>query len=150
MTFPADGDLIDMLYDQHQQIKNALMNIEAAAGGAGKETAFTELRSLVHSHESAEREIVHPATRDFAGEGDVASALGAEELEIDEALAQLAGLGTVDGDFDARFAELRAAVLAHIEHEEREEFPALRAALTPEKLVQLGAKLLAAGQATRR
>jgi hemerythrin superfamily protein len=143
MTFLAGGDLIDVLYDQHLQIKNALARVESAVG-SDKEAAFAELRSLLHAHEMGEQEIVHPATRDFAGEGDIASALLAEEQDADEALAQLSALGTTDGDFDARFAEFRAAVLAHAEHEEQEEFPALRASLAPEQLVSLGAKLLSA------
>ena len=143
MTPSINDDAIDVLLTQHQQIKQAFARV-AESTGAAKADAFAELQALLRAHELGEQDIIHPATRNLAGEGDVADGRVAEELEADEALAQLAGLGISDGDFDARLAELQAAVLTHAEHEENEEFPALRRALTPEQLGSLGAQLLAA------
>jgi hemerythrin superfamily protein len=133
MVALAGGNLIDVLMNQHQQIRNTLARVQTRTVPE-RSIAFDELRTLLRAHEAGEQELVHPATRDFAGEGDIAGARLAEEQAADRALAEL-----VD-----RFAAFRDAVLRHAELEEVEEFPRLRAVLTQERLISMGGRLLAA------
>jgi hemerythrin superfamily protein len=141
MVTLAGGDLIDVLMNQHQQIRNTLARVQA---GPARSAALDELRLLLRAHEAGEQELVHPATRDFAGEGDIAGARMAEEQAADRALAELVDLGVDHDSFDERFAAFRDSVLRHAELEELEEFPRLRAVLTQERLVSMGGRLLAA------
>ncbi len=143
MVMLAGGDLIDVLMNQHQQIRNTLSRVRAQSGSA-RAAAFDELRLLLRAHEAGEQELVHPATRDFAGEGDIAGARLAEEQAADRTLTELVELGVDHTSFDERFAAFHDAVLRHAELEEEEEFPTLRAVLTQERLISLGGRLLAA------
>lgn len=59
-------------------------------------------------------------------EDRVIDALLEEENQSKRTLEALEKMGTSAEAFDTLFAELRAAVLAHAEREEQEEFPELR------------------------
>jgi hemerythrin superfamily protein len=78
-------------------------------------------------HETAEEMVVHPQVRIVAGGAAVADARVEEEREAKKVLAAVESLQPDDPAFPARFAELREAVLAHAEAEERDEFPLLAA-----------------------
>jgi hypothetical protein len=47
-------------------------------------------------------------------------------------------------EFDAEFAAFEQSVIDHAEHEEQEEFPAVRAACDEDRLKRMGTKLKAA------
>jgi hypothetical protein len=143
MTFRSTGDAVDVLLSQHEEIKQTLTEVRVCSG-ADKAVAFDKLRTLLYAHEAGEQEVVHPATRDFAGEGDIAGHRVAEEQHADEMIARLGELGTGHPDFDAEYETFRDAVLQHAAREETEEFPCLRRALTPKVLLAMGDRLRAA------
>ena len=143
MAVSSTRDVVDVLLSQHEQIKEALAKVPILSG-PHKAAAFDRLRALLHAHETAEQEIVHPATRDYAGEGDIAGHRVAEEVGAEAMLARLTDLGSDHADFDAEFMKLHDAVLQHAEREEVEEFPQLRKVLAPDLLVSLAERLRAA------
>ncbi|GAA3392457.1 hemerythrin domain-containing protein [Cryptosporangium minutisporangium] len=123
-TATKEQDVVDLLLDQHQQIKALFAQVKAADGDA-KRDAFRQLVRLLAVHEAAEEQVVHPAARDGAGEAVVAARLH-EESDAKKVLSDLHDLGTDAPDFDVRFAAFERAVLQHAAHEEQEEFPELR------------------------
>lgn len=142
MKILAEGDVIDVLVDQHEQIKRSLTEVETAVGEA-KAVAFLELETLLYVHESGEQQVVHPVTREEAGEAGLADALEREERECDAMLAQLRDLDVSHPDFGRTFTGLRKVVLKHVQEEEDEEFPRLRASQSTEALMALGDQLRA-------
>jgi hypothetical protein len=122
----AGFDIVDVLREQHDQIRQLCAGIERD-DGARKERLFAELDRLVNLHELGERRVVHPAVRTTtpAG-GDVGLACAAEEGDIERTLADLKDLGVRHATFDRRFAVLHRAILDHHAREERDEFPLIR------------------------
>jgi len=139
-TLPPTGDIVDILLAQHEQIREHLDDV-ANATGQHRVEAFKALARVLHIHEQGEQHVVHPVTRDRVAAPEVATERVAEEHQADIALGDLAGLGLDTSEFDRRFAEFRAAVLAHAQHEQDEEFPLLRTTQTSEQLLAMANQL---------
>jgi hemerythrin superfamily protein len=121
-----ETDAIELLIHQHEQIRGLLQEVDEKKGDQRAE-AFERLRRLLAVHETADEEVVHPMARRSLKNGHkVINARLKEENECKKMLKALEMMGPSAPGFDALFAEFRKAVLAHNEHEEREEFPELR------------------------
>jgi hemerythrin superfamily protein len=117
-------DVIALLKRQHEEIRALFDEVGKAKGDRRKE-AFNRLVRLMSVHETSEEEVVHPEVRRMRGNSAVAARLD-EEHSAKRLLATLVRLGPDTEAFDPLFTQLRDDVLAHAEHEEREEFPVLR------------------------
>ncbi|GAA1987288.1 SRPBCC family protein [Catenulispora subtropica] len=136
-------DVVDILTSQHQQVKD-LLDRTSAAEGPEKQLLFAELVDLLKTHEKGEQRVVHPVTRNSVeGGSQMANARLGEEQRADQLIAEVEDLSMNGYEFDAWFEELRSAVLAHAEHEEREEFPRLRRDLDPARLRTMAEELVA-------
>lgn len=134
----ANEDVIDFLQRQHNEIRR-LFDELAAATGDHRTDLFHHLVRLLAIHETAEEEVVHPEVSRLAqGEPVVRARLG-EEHRAKELLSTLTEIGPRSDGFDTLLTQLREDVLAHAAHEEREEFPLLRAEHTPERLRAMAA-----------
>lgn len=125
MTQAAEKDVVTLLRDQHQRIRALFEEVASASSYDSKQVLFDELRRLLAVHETAEEMVTHPRARMAEG-NDVVDDLLAEEHEAKEMLAELDSMTVDEPGFDEKLAALRAAVTAHAEHEERDEFPLLR------------------------
>lgn len=133
----AAPDVVDLLEDQHGQIKRAF--VLAALPGPLRVGAFDHLRKLLAVHEAAEEAHVHPVAKKVAkgGKALIKTRL-AEEKQAKKLLRELEKLGPDGKGYLSKLNELRKAVTAHARHEEREEFPALRDAVTSMRRHSLG------------
>ncbi|GAB3017299.1 hemerythrin domain-containing protein [Mycobacterium bourgelatii] len=150
-TIQSPDDVVEFLVHQHQQIES-LFDKTLAASGKQREEAFIELRRLLAVHETAEEEIVHPRVKRKIDNGDaVVKPRLEEEHEAKIRLKQLEKLDVDSAVFTNQLAELRDAVLAHAQHEEREEFTKLAEQLSNDELERMGraAKLAEAVAPTR-
>ncbi|TDP96691.1 hemerythrin domain-containing protein [Labedaea rhizosphaerae] len=120
-----EEDVVDFLRRQHEEIRQLFTRMETARGD-DRTTTFRELVRLLAVHETAEEEIVHPEVRDLSGGAAVVDARIGEEHRAKELLSTLDSIGPDADGFDTLLLQLRDDVLAHAEHEEREEFPLLR------------------------
>jgi len=137
-TVGTTQDVVAFLTEQHAQIKVMFQQVSDTAG-EDREKAFLELRRLLAVHETAEEEIVHPLAREAMAErgpGVVAQRLE-EERAAKELLRDLEDMDVGSAEFEARFAELRTAVLAHAEAEEQQEFAAMARALDDDELQRM-------------
>ncbi|MGX6607082.1 hemerythrin domain-containing protein [Micromonosporaceae bacterium Da 78-11] len=117
------NDIVDFSSIQHDQIRRLCREVDAA-GPADKQRLFAELAELVNAHETSDREVVYPAVVDHTtgGAADAVACL----VEADNILRDVQTIESGAGTFDARFASLHRALLDHMAHEERAEFPRLR------------------------
>jgi hypothetical protein len=141
MNLLIEGDIIDVLKSQHQDIRRAFDEVTAVSG-AERAAAFARLDHQLVVHEASEQQVLHPRLQD-PSHAQIAADRVAEERAASEALNQLRALGVDDPDFPGRFAALRDAVLTHARHEEDEEFPELRRTQPREQLFALGNELRA-------
>jgi hemerythrin superfamily protein len=137
-----EDDVIAILVDQHARIRTLFSEVSMAEGDRRKKV-FDELRALLAVHETAEEMVVRPAAKKTAGDKE-AEARNTEEKKANRALAELEKMDLSSEEFNLRFAQFEQDVLAHAEHEETEEFPALEAGCTPEQRQTMGKRLLTA------
>lgn len=150
-SIQSPTDVVEFLVNQHRQIES-LFDKTLAASGEQRKEAFIELRRLLAVHETAEEEIVHPRVKRKVDNGDaVVAPRLEEEHEAKIRLKQLEKLDVDSAVFTNELAELRTAVLAHAEHEERDEFTKLAEQLNNDELKSMGraAKLAEAVAPTR-
>jgi|SRR5690606_27321613 len=128
------GDVVDVLLEQHRQIKELLMQVRSASGDA-KRRGFDDLVRLLAVHEVAEEEVVHPVARKAIDNGAriVDDRLG-EEHDAKHELVELHEIGVDHPEFDVRITTLAEAVTRHAEQEESHEFQVLRQRLGPAQL----------------
>lgn len=134
-----EGDVINVLLDQHNRIRELFSRVKNAQG-EDKQRAFDELRALLAAHETGEEMVLRPVSRNDAG-AEVTEARNHEEDEANRVLRELEKMDTSTTEFDRDFADFEQSVLDHADHEEREEFPAVRAKEDPDKLTSMGRTL---------
>jgi hemerythrin superfamily protein len=133
----SEKTVVDLLLDQHAQIKTLFTDVLDATGDR-KTELFHDLVRLLAIHESAEEQVVHPTARHKIKDGDpIVSARLREEEQAKQALSDLYDLGTDHPDFDSRLRTLANEVIEHATAEENEEFAQLRTALSQEELVRM-------------
>jgi hemerythrin superfamily protein len=142
MTATEKPDVVELLLAQHAHIRDLFSELDAAPAEQRQQT-FEQLRRFLAVHETAEELVTHPRVRMAEGGNAVVDARLEEETASKEMLAALDGMDVDDVDFAPRLAQLRAAVLAHAEAEEREEFPLLRTDADQKQLQRMAAALSA-------
>jgi hemerythrin superfamily protein len=137
-AFPhgTDVDLVDLLLTQHARIEE-LFTLVAGSRGQRRREHFEELARLMTVHETAEQDVVHPLSRELGDTAGIVDDRLDEERLASETLAELRAAGVDSDGFDTTLLLLREAVLTHARHEERYEFPALRAKVPAERLREL-------------
>jgi len=135
------GDMIEILLDQHQRIRELFGQVKRASGKR-KQQAFDELRALLAVHETAEEMVLRPISSKDAG-AEVAGARNEEEREAARTLTVLEMMDVSGAEFDRMFAEFELAVLEHARHEEKDEFPLVRAREDQDALLAMGRTLRA-------
>jgi hemerythrin superfamily protein len=133
MTVP-DADVVSVVQRDHREIEQMMARVESSADSE-RQDAFEDLVRKLAIHETAEEEVVHPLLRDAT---DVVDPILSEEDAAKRRLSDLEGVNVSSGTFIEQFKMLKSDVLAHAQHEEREEHPRLRAEQSPEKLERLG------------
>lgn len=133
-------DAVDILTRQHAQIRRGFYR--AALPGPGRRRAFERLMRLLAVHEAAEEAHVHPVARRVLASGPaLAARRRQEEKQAKKLLVALLRTGPGGKGYLRRLNEARRAVLAHAAREEREEFAALRRAVSGRRLRMLGAEV---------
>ncbi|MEU6585856.1 hemerythrin domain-containing protein [Nocardia sp. NPDC046763] len=131
-----DKDVIDLLVAQHGQIKALLQQVHLTVGPV-RQQAFDDLVRLLAVHECAEREVVHPASRQHAVSGEIVDRRLHEEQAAEQDLARLYDLGLGHPEFDSTFASFAEKVIEHVELEEKEELGELQLRASNDERVQL-------------
>lgn len=133
MATTDSPDVVTLLLEQHQQIRELFAAVRTSSGREQQES-FERLRRLLAVHETAEELITHPWVRLTEGGNDVVDARLEEETESKKLLAAIDGMKVTDPGFAAGLAALEKAVLDHAAAEEREEFPLLQAGSDEQQL----------------
>lgn len=133
-------ELVALLLADHQEVKRLLEGFDAVPADR-REEAFCQIVHTLVAHEIAEEEVVYPALRKAAADGEaIADQRIAEQSEAEELLAQMEKTSLESPEFVSQFATLRQSVLEHAEAEEQTAFPALTTSVSPDDLRQLGSR----------
>jgi hemerythrin-like domain-containing protein len=145
------ADAFEVLAKDHAEVKQMLIQLELGAirqGGTGAEQ-LTQRKKLAQQlvieasrHEAVEEMYFWPAVREHLPNGDqlADTAIGQED-EGKEVLDKLDKLNAGDPEFEKLLAEFTRAGREHIDYEETQVWPGLRAALTTKQSQELGKKM---------
>ncbi|MER7006437.1 DUF2795 domain-containing protein [Dactylosporangium sp. NPDC000555] len=143
-TQTQQQDVVDILLNQHSEIKQLFAQV-AAARGRQKEELFHDLVRLLAIHEGAEEQIVHPAARSIIPNGDqIIDERLHEESDAKQALSDLYDIGVEHPEFDRHLGVLHESVSAHAAQEERKEFAQLRQHADAQRLRRMASAFEAA------
>ena len=113
-----------------------MLTLVDQATGSARQEAFEDLVRKLAVHETAEEIVVHPLLKDIGAE-NVERAVLSEEDQAKKALSGLDGMDVMSPEFETKFQTIKADVLQHAQHEERDEHPRLMENEPREKLEKL-------------
>ncbi|KUH40502.1 MULTISPECIES: hemerythrin domain-containing protein [Streptomyces] len=137
------GDVINELVTDHREVEELFKRIERLPSGAAerKELADQVTIELVR-HAVAEEEYLYPAVREHVPGGDaIADRELADHASAERTMKELEACEAGDVRFDALVTQLMAEIRGHVDDEEANLFPRLRASCPPEALEELGDKV---------
>ncbi|MCO1595429.1 hemerythrin domain-containing protein [Micromonospora sp. RHAY321] len=148
MTNPqtTDGqDVIDILTADHREVETLFVELETRQGTPEHRRQLVDvvIAELVR-HAVAEETYVYPLARKALPDGDeIAEHEITEHADAERTMKDLEALDPSDPRFDELLAHLTSTIRHHVEDEESELFPRLRAAVAGEELAELAGKVTA-------
>jgi iron-sulfur cluster repair protein YtfE (RIC family) len=133
-------DAIELLKQQHQEVKDLFEQIEEADEPEEKAELLQDLADNFAAHGTIEERIFYPAayaesTRELLEEAVE------EHLSAKRVLADLLAMKPGDENFDAKVKVLKEQVEHHVEEEEGELFPKVRTQFDADYLESMGDKM---------
>jgi hemerythrin superfamily protein len=125
-AFPVDNPIQALLRD-HDLVRKLAERYRSSDSMEVKKQAATQLLQAIHTHSRLEESVFYPGVRRV--EPNLIARFEEEHLEVDDLLATLQGMSMDDPAVQPLVLEMIAAVLSHIEEEEKELFPQLQHAV---------------------
>ena len=143
----TEQDVVDILTTDHHEVLELIEEIKRSAVAADRrDMADTVITELVR-HSVAEEMYVYPAMRKHLENGDEAVQHDVEEhKELERTMKELEGVDGDSAEFDGLIAQLESILRDHVQDEETEQFPELRARIPRNDLVDMGKKVITAKQ----
>ncbi|HVE46720.1 MAG TPA: hemerythrin domain-containing protein [Acidimicrobiales bacterium] len=137
-------DAITLLRNDHKTVKGLFTKFEKAGANA-KKTKRELVDKMIEElavHSAIEEQVFYPAVRESVPDAEETVLEGLEEHHIVKwTLSELDGMDPEAERFDAKVTVLIESVRHHIEEEEAEMFPQVRAALGRKRLAELGEQM---------
>ena len=142
---PLEQDVVDVLTTDHHEVLDLLQQIKVTTNTEEqRDLADTVISELVR-HSVAEEMYVYPAMRKHLPDGDEAVEHDvSEHKELEKTMKKLEGVSADDADFTRLLGELETVLRDHVQDEEGDQFPGLRAQVPRDELVEIARKVEAA------
>jgi hemerythrin superfamily protein len=141
----SEQDVVDVLTTDHHEVLDLLQQIKVSTNAEERrDLADTVISELVR-HSVAEEMYVYPAMRKYLADGDEAVEHDVKEhKELEKTMKKLEGVSADDAEFSELLGSLETILRDHIQDEEADQFPGLRAQVPREELVEIATKVEAA------
>jgi hemerythrin-like domain-containing protein len=146
-------DAIVLLKDEHQQIRKTFRAFEKAGerAHATKGRLVDKMIELLTIHTYIENEVMYPRVRELLPEVEDDVLESYEEHHVADVLVmELSTMKPEDERFTAKTTVLIENVEHHMEEEEQEWFPKVRAGLGRNQLQEIGAQMIKAREKAPR
>ncbi len=142
MTDNSDQDVVDVLTTDHREALLLLDQIKLASDTEQRRDLADTLISELVRHSVAEEMYVYPAMKEHLPNGEEAVQHDIQEhKELEATMKELEAVDAVDVRFTELLIQLETTLRDHIEDEEADQFPQLRARIPREELVQMAGKV---------
>ncbi|MGN9774577.1 hemerythrin domain-containing protein [Micromonospora sp. H33] len=142
-------DVLDVLITDHREVEVLFVELENRQGTPEhrRHLADVVIAELVR-HSVAEEMYVYPTARKALPDGDqIAEHEISEHADAERTMKDLESVDPTDPRFDELLAHLTRTIRHHVQDEECDLFPRLRAAVAHEELVELADRVEAAKKA---
>ncbi|NJP31123.1 hemerythrin domain-containing protein [Micromonospora thermarum] len=139
-------DVLDVLITDHREVEVLFVELESRQGSPEhrRHLADVVIAELVR-HSIAEEMHVYPTARKALPDGDqIAEHEISEHADAERTMKDLESVDPSDPRFDELLTHLTRTIRHHVQEEESDLFPRLRAAVAHEELVELAGKVEAA------
>jgi hemerythrin superfamily protein len=138
----TEQDVIDVLTTDHREVEGLIDQITATVDPAQRRESADQLIGELVRHSVAEEMYVYPAIRENLPNGEETVEHDTQEhKELETLMKQLEGADAEDLRFMEIIGEMRQVLTDHVQSEESEQFPQLRAHIPADKLVELKDKV---------
>ena len=141
------NDAIVILKDDHKQVRKVFKDFQSAGAGAvvRKGKLVDTMIELLTQHTYIENEVMYPRVRALLPDLEADVLESYEEHHVADVLVtELAAMSPTDERFDAKTTVLIENVTHHMDEEEQDWFPKVRAGLGRKQLQEIGEEMLAA------
>lgn len=141
----GEQDVVDVLVADHRAVETLFVELETRQGTPEyrRQLADVVIAELVR-HAVAEEAYVYPTARKALPDGDqIAEHEITEHSDAERTMKDLESVDPSDPRFDELLAHLTSTIRHHVQDEENDLFPRLRAATAREELVELAGKVTA-------
>ncbi|MEU9499427.1 hemerythrin domain-containing protein [Streptomyces sp. NPDC048196] len=137
------GNIIDELTTDHREVDDLFRRIEAMPSGhKDRKKLIDQVTIELVRHSVAEEQYLYPAVREHvANGGPMADKELKDHAEVEKILKKLEGCSADDPQLDQLFMLLKDSVTSHVQDEEANLFPQLRAVCSADTLDTLGDKI---------
>ena len=137
-------DAIELLTADHAEVEQMFRQIETLPDSDGRSELVAGVIRELSVHAAIEEQVLYPAMRKALPDGDhLAQEAIEEHQQVKETLAAIERADS-SAERDPHLVSLIGNVRHHVEEEETELFPKLRASITTGELQEMGGKLAAA------
>ncbi len=138
MAKKKSQDILELILADHREVENLFSKIEKAKNPEQFYSFFTQIYKELNLHSRAEELVFYPALREFEDTDDIIEEAEAEHEEAAAMLEEMKALSPDSEEFPDRIAELKEAVMHHLQEEESEVFEIIRDYMDEEELSALG------------
>ena len=137
-----DDDVIAELMVDHREVEELFAKIEGEQSAEDRQDTFEQIITELVRHSIAEESWLYPAVEDkLPGGKEIADKERADHQQVEELLKELEGEDPHAPESRPKVTALITSLRAHIQDEENNLFPALRAHASAEELRELGDKV---------
>jgi hemerythrin superfamily protein len=141
----TDQDVTDVLSSDHQEFLGLLQQIKTSSVPDERRNLADTLITELVRHAVAEEMFVYPAMRKHLPDGDEAVEHDTKEhKELEQTMKELEAVDAGDPQFQQLLDQLETILRDHVQDEENEQFPQLRAHIPRLELVEMAGKVEAA------
>ncbi len=135
-------DVVDLLMSEHREVESLLDQIAQTEQQPNARDIADQVIAMLIKHSVAEEMYVYPAMEQYLDDGtEQVEHDKQEHQELEELLKQLEGLQADDPEFPTCVARIQEVLADHVQDEESEQFPRMRAAIPTDTLVDLRDKV---------
>src|SRR5439155_16331240 len=117
-------DAIDLLKEQHEEVRNLFAELVRTDDPEERETIFQDIADTLAAHATIEEALFYPIAYDR--EPKAIEHAAAEHFVMKKLIADMISLSVEDPSFDANLAVLHEQVEHHVDQEETELFATVR------------------------
>jgi hemerythrin-like domain-containing protein len=140
----ATPDAIELLTTDHAEVEQMFQQVEAAPEGDVRDQLVAGVIRELSVHAAIEEQVLYPAMRKALPDGETLVQEAIEEHQrVKEALSAIERADTPE-ERNPLLVALMGNVRHHVDEEETELFPKLRASVTTAEINEMGSKLASA------